>query len=247
MKHRGWIIGVAVGLVGLSAATYVIHYLVFHDAHHIFTFMVEDLAFVPIEVLLVVIIVERLLARREKRAMMQKLNMVIGTFFSELGTQLLGALTACIENKEEIRPHLAIKGDWTAADFREEIEAVGRFDCKVDLGRLDLLALKRTLATHRDLLVMLLGNPNLLEHERFTDLLWAIFHLMEELAARISFESLPETDQAHIAGDVRRVYSHLAIEWLHYCRHLQEAYPYIFSVVLRTHPFQEAPDAVVRS
>jgi len=31
-------------------------------------------------------------------------------------------------------------------------------------------------------LLGLLGNPNLLEHDSFTDLLWAVFHLMEELS-----------------------------------------------------------------
>jgi len=33
---------------------------------------------------------------------------------------------------------------------------------------------------------------------------------------------------------------------LRYCRHLQSAYPYIFSIVVRTHPLQAHPDAVVR-
>jgi hypothetical protein len=42
------------------------------------------------------------------------------------------------------------------------------------------------LLSKRDFLVALMENPNLLEHESFTDLLWAVFHLVEELAVRLN-------------------------------------------------------------
>ena len=77
------------------------------------------------------------------------------------------------------------------------------------------------------------------------DLLWSVSHLLEELAARDSLNELPQTDLDHIANDVRRVYSSLTVEWLFYCQHLHRAYPYIFSIVVRTHPLQESPSAVV--
>lgn len=84
-----------------------------------------------------------------------------------------------------------------------------------------------------------------MEHDRFTDLLWAVSHLLEELRARSSLEGLPPVDRAHLAGDIRRVYSLMAVEWLLYCRHLQSAYPYIYSIMVRIHPLQDAPSAVV--
>ena len=46
----------------------------------------------------------------------------------------------------------------------------------------------------RTLLVQLLQHPVLFEHEAFTDLLNAVFHLEEELSARENFEELPESD-----------------------------------------------------
>ncbi len=68
-------------LVAISGLTYYIHYLVFRDIHHILIFLVSDLAFMFLEVLLVVIIIERVLARREKQPVMAKLNMIAGAFF----------------------------------------------------------------------------------------------------------------------------------------------------------------------
>ena len=91
----------------------------------------------------------------------------------------------------------------------------------------------------------LLNNPNLLEHDSFTDLLWAVFHLTAELAHRKDLGSLPETDCEHIAGDIKRAYSSLAHEWLNYMKHLKNNYPYLFSLAIRTNPFDVNASPVV--
>jgi hypothetical protein len=94
-------------------------------------------------------------------------------------------------------------------------------------------------------LLRLLENPNILEHEKFTDLLWATFHLTEELEERASFEAISDNDKAHLLHDVRRVFGYLVAEWLEYVEHLKNNYPYLFSLIVRTHPFQETPTAVI--
>jgi len=82
-----------------------------------------------------------------------------------------------------------------------------------------------------------LGNPNLLEHDSFTNLLWAVFHLTEELSLRKSLNGLPETDYQHLSGDMKRAYHLLIVEWLDYMMHLKTNYPYLFSLAVRTNPF----------
>jgi len=82
----------------LSAFVYGLHYLIFRDVHHIFIYMVGDLAFLPLEVFLVVVLLERILTRRETRAKLQKLNMVVGAFFSEVGNHLLKSLLEHFNN-----------------------------------------------------------------------------------------------------------------------------------------------------
>jgi len=245
MKDRRWMLLTALVLVPLSAALYFLHYSLFHDAHHIFIYLVGDVAFLPLEVFLVVIVLERVLTRHEKGLMLEKMNMLIGMFFEELGMQLLGELTECVTNKEELRPYLSIGSDWDARQYRTALRSVRRLECDLDMAQLDLTSLRDLLTEHRPMLMVLLANPNLLEHEEFTDLLWAVDHLTSELVARPQLGRLPDTDASHLAGDVRRVYGHLTTQWLHYCRHLQGRYPYIFSIVVRTHPLQENPDPTV--
>jgi len=246
MKSRTGLLVIGAILVAASAALYTLHYAIFGDAHHIWIYLLGDIAFLPIEVLLVGIVIERLLARRERNQRLHKMNMVIGTFFSELGTQLLGDLAANLDNRAAVLPALAVRADWTPSDFRKAIEHAATVEWRISTDRLDLAALRARLAEKRDLLVLLLENPILLEYERFTDLLWAVFHLMEELSARPSLENLPKTDREHLAGDAKRVCSHLAGEWLRYCRHLQQAYPYVFSIMVRTHPLQPNPSPTVK-
>ena len=86
--------------------------------------------------------------------------------------------------------------------------------------------------------------PSLLEHDRFTDLLWAVTHLDEEFEARPSVSGLSVKDLEHIAGDIQRLYDHLASEWLDYVEHLKANYPFLYSLILRTHPFQEHPSPI---
>ena len=92
-------------------------------------------------------------------------------------------------------------------------------------------------------LLRLLENPNLLEHETFTDLLWAVFHFTEELDSRTDTKQLPVSDLKHLSGDIKRAYVLLISEWLSYMKHLKTDYPYLFSLAVRTNPFN--PEASV--
>jgi hypothetical protein len=110
----------------------------------------------------------------------------------------------------------------------------------------DLDGLQKFLAEKIDFLLRLLENPMLLEHESFTDLLWAVFHLTEELGARGKLQALPQSDYEHLAGDMKRIYGLLVYEWLNYMEHLKSNFPYLFSLAMRTNPFDQEASPIVR-
>ena len=107
----------------------------------------------------------------------------------------------------------------------------------VDQKNGNLEDLQRFLIGKRNFLLGLLENPNLLEHESFTELLWAVFHLTDELAHRKNLKQIPDTDYEHLSGDMKRAYVLLIFEWLAYIKHLKSDYPYLFSLAIRTNPF----------
>ncbi len=236
---------IGAALLGTSIVLYAVDYLAFGDARQLFLLLVSNIAFLPLEVLIVGVVIERVLSRREKQAIRQKLNMVVGAFFSELGTHLLGELLPGLGAAPAIKSRLALNAHWGRREFAEAAAYARALDCQVDLEHIDLEGLKSYLLEKRGFLLRLLENPNLLEHDRFADLLWAIFHLQEELEARRSLLDLPRSDKAHLASDTQRAYTQLAAEWLTYAEHLKANYPYLYSLVLRTHPFQDAPSPVV--
>jgi len=245
IKRNSFILILAAIFLLLSGVTYLVHYLIFRDVYHIFIYLVGDLAFLPIEVLLVVIIIERILARRETQTKLQKLNMVVGAFFSEAGNYLLGSLLEHFRNKDEISQHLNVTVAWTKRDFQKAGDFAYHLPVDVDCYNLDLGQLKEFLFLRREFLLTLLENPSLLENDRFTELLWAVTHLDEELEARQSLNNLPDNDLDHLAGDIRRMYDHLASEWLDYVEHVKSRYPYLFSLIVRLHPFQEHPSPLI--
>jgi len=236
-----------IGLVLIVASIlfYTTHYLIFHDAHHIFIYLLGDIAFVPLEVLLVTLVVDRLLAGREHQSRAHKMNMVIGTFFSVVGQRVLDLMADLAADQEEISSHLGIDLNWSDQDIQAAsawVEA-NEFDVVADPDK--LVAVRDFLAEHRDFLLRLLENPVLLEHDTFTDVLWAVFHLGEELAARESLHDAPAADLAHLAGDAERAYTRLLSQWLHYMVHLKRDYPYLFSFSARTNPLRPGARAEV--
>jgi hypothetical protein len=132
MKKSLWQIRLGAVLVVLSVLFYQIHYAIFRDVHHIFIYLIGDIAFVFLEVLMVTMIIHELLNLREKRALMEKLNMVIGAFFSEVGTRLLGELAACDPDVERIRRELIMTGHWTKKQFLEAKRTLRSYDYKID-------------------------------------------------------------------------------------------------------------------
>jgi len=232
-----WQVFLGLSLIALSAMVYFIHYLIFRDAHHIFLYLIGDIAFVFLEVLLVTLVLHQLLQYREKKIMLNKLNMVIGAFFSEVGGELLKIFSDFDTKSFEITQKLVIINESFEKDFLKICKNVKNNNYNIDSKRGDLENIKNFLKEKRQFLLNLLENPNLLEHESFTNLLWAVFHLTEELIHRRSLNGLPETDYQHLAGDIKRAYSLLIVEWLYYMKHLKANYPYLFSLAVRTNPF----------
>ena len=245
--ERRWLLLLGAGLVAASIVLFAVQYAIFRDGRNLFFYLLHGLAFLPLEVLIVGVVIERLVSMRDKRALRHKLNMVIGAFFSELGSPLLAELLPAMEAAPRIKEQLHLKASWKRDDFARAREFAQHLEGKIDLDAIDRDALRAHLTRQRHFVLRLLENPNLMEHERFTDLLWAVLHLEEELEARVSLADLIPSDEAHLEIDTRRAYTAVLAEWLLYVEHLKADYPYLFSLVVRTHPFQDSPSVVVTS
>ncbi len=172
--------------------------------------------------------------------------MLVSAFFSEAGNELIGTLLKFGKPGEKLRPYLAVKQEWSDSDFKRATECVRGCDVEVTCTAENLLELKALLKEKRLLLFIMLENPNLLEHETFTDALWAVFHITDELMARESFDNLPESDIRHLEYDIKRVYSSVLVQWIGYMRHLKADYSYLFSLEARKNLFAGGGSVIVK-
>ena len=246
MRKWKWQIIFASGLVFLSAILYWTHYTIFHDTHHIFIYLLGDIAFVPIEVLMVTLIIQRLLKIREKRALLEKLNMIVGIFFSEMGTKLLTYLSDLDPELDKIREEFTTIDEWTNNEFSRVSKVLQNYNYVIIIDKLDLEYLRRFFLKERSFLVRLLENPSLLEHESFTHLLRSVFHFAEELSSRKKVSQLPKTDLEHLANDIKRVYTQLVQQWLDYMKYLKNNYSFLFSFSMRTNPFNQEASPIIQ-
>jgi hypothetical protein len=233
-------------LAAAAALLYLVQYALFGDAKGVWQGLLGNLAFLPVYVLVATLMLDTLMRKREKAILLKKLNMVIGVFYTEVGTRLLELFTAFDREAEMLRGSLRDGRDWTEADFARLAAALARHPYPVDCALSGMDDLRGFLLGKRAFLLGLLTNPNLLEHDTFTDLLWAVFHLVEELAHREPGYRPEGADAAHLANDIRRAYALMASDWLAYMHHLKADYPYLFSLALRTNPFDPAAVVEIR-
>ena len=228
LSRVNWKVALGVSLIILSAILYSIHYLIFGDARHMMMYFLGDLAFLPIEVFLVTIVVSQIFTEREKRTLLKKLNMVIGAFFSEVGTRFLRECVRVDKDAAEKRERLASAGSWRDKRVKELASFFKQCAYRAEPAAGDFECLKRFLAGKREFM------------------LGAVFHLTEELDAREDFSKLPPPDVAHLEGDLKRAYTSITIEWLYYMDHLRTRYPYLFSLAVRTNPFDPTASVIVQ-
>jgi branched-subunit amino acid transport protein len=108
MKKISWEIRFGILLVSISSILYLIHFVVYKDIGDI---LLKSLAFLPISILFVALIVNRLLIQRGKKISLEKLNLLIGIFFSEVGTTLLEFFSDWDPELDKIKEELIIETD----------------------------------------------------------------------------------------------------------------------------------------
>ncbi len=241
-----WEIVFGIGLIILAAGLHFVHYLVFGEISPLVSFLGKKIAFVPLEVLFISMILHRLLSVHERGMRRKKMNMLSGAFFSEMGNDLL----AILKNKAAITPGqregIAVQKNWSKKDFDKACKALDRIDVEMEVDPESLARLKNLLLEKRSYLMLMLGNPTLLEHESFSNMLWATLHLADELSRREDLQALPQSDIHHLKNDAKRAYLNLLAEWFSHLRHLKEEYPYLYSLEMRTNPFDPAATVVIQ-
>ena len=188
---------------------------------------------------------EIMLNIRERKHRNEKINMIIGAFFSEAGNDLISYLAEYDNSLDKIRKQLIMDNKCTNKNFNLIRRNLKKYHYKISIDKSSLPKLRKFFTDRKDFLLRLLENPYILEHESFAEFLMAVFHLSEELEHRNRISQLPAEDLKHLTNDIERVYTLLIHQWLDYMQHLKKNYPYLFSLAIRINPFDPNASAIV--
>ena len=90
---------------------------------------------------------------------MNKINMLIGVFFSEIGTRLVKLFSEFDRDPEVLRPLLLVKGNWNPQRYRDASRMIKEQTFSIEAARGDLAELKSFLVDKRMVLTSILANP----------------------------------------------------------------------------------------
>ncbi|MDO8841998.1 potassium channel family protein [Methanocalculus sp.] len=189
--------------------------------------------------------IEMTVSRNDLHARRKKVRMIIWVFFSEVGVPFIDICKGGVSVLRSGIPDLLVTDEWKRRNFVQARKNLSSQDYAIDLSSVDLLSMQQFLLEKRSFIIQLLQHPMLSEHEPFSDMITAICHFEEELSARSSLVQLSAGDCAHLSRDCNRVISLLVLDWLDHMEYLKEHYPYLFSLSVRTNPFDPNASAEV--
>ncbi len=231
-----WTIIIAL-LIG-SVIVYLLEILLFHNSHETFFLLFQDVAFLPVEVIFISFILEKYLSMREKQEKFKKMQIVIGAFYTDVGTSLIRNLSLFNTNFQRLKDELDFEKE-EIIEKEKILNFVSSFDYTMDSRAGDLAELTDFLLTKKTYVLHMFENPNIMEHDRFTDMLWSIYHILNELELRSTFATLPANDMDHLSADIKRAYQLVIKEWVGYMVYIKKEYPYLFSLAIRKNPFAD--------
>ena len=250
-NHKRWKIKFSIIMVIAIIIIYGSNILVLKDPEHVISYIWTHLGFIPVDILIVAFVLDEIISKKEKEAMMEKLDMIMSTFFSEVGNDLISQLSSVNKHKADTSYLESIKS-WDDKDYENKLKEIKNINIpfRADITSEDreeyLTNIRNLLINKREFIVGLLNNPNLLEKEEFSKLLTAILHLDEELEHRPDLSKVTDVDFNHLNGDMERIYNILIHEWIYYLRYLNKHYPYMIALIIRTNPFDANADAYVK-
>ncbi len=250
-SHNRWKIKFSIIMVIAIIVIYGSNILILKDPEHVVSYIWTHLGFIPVDILIVAFVLDEIISKKEKEAMMEKLDMIMSTFFSEIGNDLIGQLSSVNAHKADTNYLESIK-NWDDNDYKNKLKEIKNQNIpfKAEVAAEDreeyLTNIRDLLINKREFIINLLNNPNLLEKEEFSGLLTAILHLDEELEHRPDLSKVSDIDFNHLNGDMERIYNKLIHEWIYYLRYLNKHYPYMIALIVRTNPFDENADAYVK-
>ncbi len=219
-------------LFAVSACVYAAQIFLFHQPETTAFYIFQDLAFMPVTIAIATLVVGELINEREHQNRLEKSKMLTSTFYTELGNALVRTLLPAVSQQEHIRELIAFHS-MASLDPEALQDKIRQMPLDIHLNKELFDEVNLMMLSARTSLMVLSSNPLLFEHESFTDLLWSIFHLMDEYQLRGDFDRLSVGDIEHLNQDYEKMYRQLLGGYVANALYLHATYPNLFAAATK--------------
>lgn len=206
-----------------SIVVYGLQMLIFKDPKTTGFYFLQDVAFMPLTIVIATVMIGAIFEEHDKKERIERTKMLTSAFFTEVGEELLQLLVEASDSYKQMTDLFDDVPD--EAELKMHIKDM-KLHVKLTSER--AIELRNTLDVHYMFITINASNPALLEHEKYTDMLWSIYHLRDELKMR-DLDRMTKEERKHLEIDATRVLNNLLINWVSHVRYVQKEYPYFYA------------------
>lgn len=227
----------SLSLIALSI--YVIHYLIFGNAGQTISGLVLSLAYVPIGMLYEILLLDKILEQKEKLSSAKRMNLVIGSFYHEIGNDLIKHISKGDLSVIDSLCYNKIKDGCKEDKAYSLFDNIENYECNIDISKIDLKAIYQILERRDTFVLGLVTNSSIDIYDGFIEMLMSLIHLRDELQLRYMDKHDNSKDEYHIESDLCMCYLRLLDEWIKYMKELKEFYPKLYLKISKKSPFSK--------
>jgi len=225
-----------------STVLYFLNYLLYGDAHHLLQLFTEELAFMPVYVFITAVFAERMLSRSEKAEMSRRTNALVGTFYNEIGYDMLIMLIKFDSNFEKLRSRISIDNDWDSSKAKAIHKLVETHRYGAPEGKEDIRKIGELLSSRKDFMLIMMSNASLLEKDEFSELLLSVNHIHEALKTIDDISRISDELVDHFHDDIEKAYRCLLGVLVSYLYFIKKEDPYLYMLAVKKNPFRVAAE-----
>lgn len=224
-------------LLIVSASGYMLHYILFGNVYDTISVILLTLGYVPIGILYEMAIVNKILQSKEQSKITRKKNVILSSFFYQVGTEMLIFFIESDEKIIELEKYYSINLDWEVENFQILRSVFEEYSCSINIDKIDFKVLSESLISNGKFLLELISNSAFEEQKDVNEMIMSLLHLRDELSCRWKEVALEEYLKEHIVDDMSKCYKLLLLNWVDYMEDMKGFYPSLYVRTLINSPF----------
>ncbi|MCR5666902.1 MAG: hypothetical protein K6G01_08735 [Eubacterium sp.] len=215
-------------LLAVAVCIYLLQMFLFKEPRTTFFYLLQDLAFIPISIAVTTIVVGEVIGQRDKRESERKTRMLTSTFFTAMGMDLTESMKHMVVVDQELED---VVENRCTMNLEQRLAFIEHKHVAMQAKKECFDEVKKLICGWETELLVISSNPLLLEHEDFSRLLFAIFHLIDEFRIRGDYDLLTQEDLRHYNEDFETTYKLLLKNMITNVRYQKQTYPNLYGTV----------------